>query len=173
MVLGEGYEYIDMAMNLKFTLGMFFLLVIMKIFATAWTLGTGGSGGVFAPSLVIGSMLGGGIFLLSSTMFPGIVGSPETYIAVGIATILGSAFKAPITAIIMVMEISNNYNIVLPVMIGAVCSTFMGWGILKGRSIYNIKLIQQGIREVETDFWVPRNTSSKSREKAIQKNLSL
>ena len=168
MVLGEGYEYIDMAMNLKFTVGMFFLIMVMKIFATGLTLGTGGSGGVFAPSLVIGSMLGGGFYLISNSMFPGIIGSPETYIAVGIATILGSAFKAPITAVIMVMEITNNYNIILPVMIGAVCSTFMGWAILKGRSIYNIKLIQQGVREVETDFWVPRTNSVQSSGKEIR-----
>jgi len=172
-VLGEGYEYIEMAMDLKFTMGMFFLIMIMKIFATGWTLGTGGSGGVFAPSLVIGSMLGGGIFLLSSSLFPGIVGSPETYIAVGIATILGSAFKAPMTAIMMVMEITNNYAIVLPVMIAAVCSTFMGWAILKGRSIYNIKLIQEGIREVETDFWVPRSHLVLSREKSVKGNTSV
>ena len=168
MVLGEGYEYIDMAMNLQFTAGMFFLIMVMKIFATGWTLGTGGSGGVFAPSLVIGSMLGGGAYLICNSIFPGIIGSPETYIAVGIATILGSAFKAPVTAIIMVMEITSNYDIILPVMIAAVCSTFMGWTFLKGRSIYNIKLIERGIRKVENDFWVPRYNSSQPVDKKIR-----
>lgn len=156
-VLGEGYEYIDMAMNLKFTMGIFFFLVFAKIVSTVLTLSSGGSGGVFAPSLVMGAMFGGGCFLLANQIFPGIVGSPETYIAVGIATILGSAFKAPITAIIMVIEISNNYNIVLPLMIAAVCATFMSWVFLKGCSIYNINLIQEGVRQVENDFWVPRS----------------
>lgn len=154
-VLGEGYQYIEMAMDLRFTIGLFFLIVFMKIFATSLTLSTGGSGGVFAPSLVIGTMFGGGAFLLANSLFPSIVGSPEVYIAVGIASILGSAFKAPMTAIIMVLEITNNYGIVLPVMFGAVFSTFVSWAILKGSSIYNINLIKEGIREVEIDFWVP------------------
>lgn len=158
-VLGEGYEYIDMAMDLRFSMGMFFVIAFMKIFATVLTLGFGGSGGVFAPSLVIGSMFGGGCFLVASTICPGIMGSPETYIAVGIAAILGSAFKAPMTAIIMVMEITNNYGIVLPVMVAAVCATFVSWAVLKGCSIYNINLIQEGVREVESDFWVPRTRS--------------
>lgn len=165
-VLGEGYEYIDMAMNLKFSAGLFFLILIFKIFATSMTLSTGGSGGVFAPSLVIGSMLGGGFFLLANSVFPSIMGSPKVYIAVGIAAILGSAFKAPMTAIIMVMEITNNYAIVLPVMFGAVFSTFISWAILKGRSIYNINLVKEGIREVETDFWVPGHKVHQAKQSA-------
>ena len=159
VVLGEGYEYIAMAMDLKFALGMFFLILFAKMFTTVLTLGSGGSGGVFAPSLVMGAMFGGGVYWLASAFFPGIVGSPEVYIAVGIATILGSAFKAPMTAIIMVLEISNNFNIVLPVMIAAVCATLISWIFLKGCSIYNFHLIQAGIREVESDFWVPRGRS--------------
>lgn len=168
-VLGEGYEYIDMAMNLEFTMVMFFAIVFVKIFATGLTLGSGGSGGVFAPSLVFGSMFGGGMYLLSSSLFPNIVGSHEAYIAVGIATILGSVFKSPITAIIMVIEISNNYAIVLPLMIAAVCATFISWLILKGASIYNINLIQEGVRQAEGDFWVPR-TNTPFRKKVLQSN---
>jgi CIC family chloride channel protein len=168
VVLGEGYEYINMAMDLRFTMGVFFLIVLLKIFATVVTLSFGGSGGVFAPSLVIGSMFGGGVFWLASSFLPDIVGSPETYIAVGVATILGSAFKSPITAIIMVMEITNNYAIVLPVMIASVCATFVGWALLRGCSIYNIGLIQEGIREVETDFWVPRTRSAFNYQKLSQ-----
>ncbi len=154
-VLGEGYEYIDMAMDLRFTGGLFFIILLLKIFSTSLTLSTGGSGGVFAPSLVMGAMFGGGFFWLVNFLFPSIVGSHEVYIAVGIAAILGSAFKAPMTAIVMVMEITNNYDIVLPVMLGAVFSTFVSWAILKGSSIYNINLVREGIREVEIDFWVP------------------
>ena len=105
--------------------------------------------------------------MAGSFFLPGIVGSPETYIAVGVATILGSAFKSPITAIIMVMEITNNYAIVLPVMIASVCATLLA-GPIERVFIYNIRLIQEGIREVETDFWVPR-----SRSPIIIKNVSI
>lgn len=164
VVLGEGYEYIEMAMDLKFGMGMFFLIVLVKIFSTSLTLGSGGSGGVFAPSLVMGSMFGGGVYLLVSSVFPNIVGSPETYIAVGIAAVLGSAFKAPMTAIVMVLEISRNFNIALPVMIAAVCATLIGWIFLRGCSIYNFHLIKEGIREVETDFWVPRGKTRLERK---------
>lgn len=154
-VLGEGYEYIHMAMNLKFTLGMLIFLVIMKIFATSLTLGSGGSGGVFAPSLVFGAMLGGVFYYLAQGLFPGIVGSHETYIAVGIAAVLASVFRAPITAIIMLVEITNNYHIILPLMVASSTATYVGSIFFKGCSIYDINLVQEGIRQVEPDLWLP------------------
>jgi len=161
-VLGEGYETIDMALNMRFTLGMFALMLIFKIFATSLTLGSGGSGGVFAPALVFGAMLGGFFSLIARFLFPAIVGSHETYIAVGIASILASVFRAPITAIIMVVEISNNYNIVLPLMVASVSATYVSSIFFKGCSIYDINLVQEGIREVEPDLWFPKSFQPKS-----------
>jgi len=159
-VLGEGYETIALTLKNNIPINMILLLSIAKIFATSITLGSGGSGGVFAPSLVLGALLGGGFSNFAASFFPNIIGSHETYIAAGIAAVLSSVFNAPITSIIMVIELSNNYNIALPLMVASVSASYICNLFFKGCSVYDLDLVKEGIREKEPEFFFTKSSVS-------------
>ena len=99
------------------------LLALGKILATSLTLGSGGSGGVFTPSLYIGAATGGAFGVLLSHLFPGLGLHPEAYALVGMGAMVGAATHAPITAILIVFEMTNDYAIVLPLMLATVIAT--------------------------------------------------
>lgn len=101
------------------------LLMLGKIVATSVTLGVGGSGGVFTPSLYIGATLGGAFGVMLDQLFPGLGLHPEMYALVGMGAVVGAATAAPITAILMVFEMTNDYAIVLPLMLATVISTLI------------------------------------------------
>jgi CIC family chloride channel protein len=116
----------------------------MKILATALTLGSGGSGGVFAPSLFIGAMAGTAFGQAVGMLFPGSTGPAGAYGLVGMAAVFSGAAWAPITAIIIVFEMTRDYNIILPLMLAVVVSTFLS-RTLSRDSIYTLKLHRRGI----------------------------
>lgn len=99
------------------------LLALGKIVATSLTLGSGGTGGVFTPSLYIGAATGGAFGVLLSTLFPALGLHPEAYALVGMGAMVGAATNAPITAILIVFEMTNDYAIVLPLMMATVIAT--------------------------------------------------
>lgn len=144
-VLGTGHEATEAAMLGH--LGALSLIVLSaaKILATSLTLGSGGSGGVFSPSLFIGAMLGGFTGRAFSVVLPGIVGSPGAYALVGMGALFAGATRAPITAIIIVFEMTNDYEIILPVMTAVVIATLVS-RLLSEETIYTLKLIRRGIR---------------------------
>jgi len=117
--LGVGYGLIQQALDQQLVVGLMLLLVFAKIIATSFTISSGGSGGVFAPSLVIGAMLGGVLGLTFHTLFPTIVMQPATFVVVGTAALLAGVAKTPIAAIIMVSELSGNYNLLPPLMLAS------------------------------------------------------
>jgi len=125
----------------------------LKVAATSITLGSGGSGGLFAPSLVLGSLLGGMFSHLAGVFFPNIIGSHETYIAAGIAAVLAGVFNAPLTAVIMVIELSNNYNIALPLMTASVSASYICCLKFKGCSVYDLDLAKEEIKRKENKFF--------------------
>jgi CIC family chloride channel protein len=144
-VYGSGFMFIEEALhgNIPFLLLAF--LIVFKPLATSFTLGSGNSGGVFAPSLFIGAMLGGAMGFLFNTIFPDITGPPEAYALVGMAAVFAAAARAPLTAILIVFEMSNDYEMILPLMVAAVtASHFAHW--LYPDSIYTQKLSRRGIR---------------------------
>ena len=125
IIFGKGYAFIGLCIgtapaerfaNFEPTIGILFVLVIAKIAATSLTLGSGGSGGVFAPSLFMGATTGYGFGLLVQRfeMFSGV--NPATYSLVGMASVVAATTHAPMAAIVMLFEITHNYLIVLPVM---------------------------------------------------------
>lgn len=134
-VLGSGYGWIQIAMNgdiVQMSVILMMALVLLKILATSFTIGSGGSGGVFAPSLFIGAMVGGAFGQILTFVFPEIVTQPGGYVLVGMGAMLAGAAKVPIAAIVMVSEMAGNYNLLAPLM---VASTFSY--LLSGRwSIY-------------------------------------
>ena len=143
-VFGVGYGAINEALFNRLP-GMFlFFLVFLKIAATSITLGTGGSGGIFAPSLFIGAMAGGFFGWIANLFFPALTASPAAYALVGMGAVVAGTTHAPITAIIIIFEMSGNYKIILPMMITCILSTILASSLKKG-SIYTIKLLRRNV----------------------------
>ncbi|MEA1927039.1 MAG: chloride channel protein [Candidatus Auribacterota bacterium] len=126
------------------------LLAVYKILATSFTLGSGGSGGIFAPSLFTGAMAGGLYGIILHSIFPGHTASPAVYALVGMGACFAGAAHAPITAIFILFEMSDSYEIILPIMASVVVSTLVAHWI-KPESIYTAKLIQKGIELTKKD----------------------
>ena len=145
-IMGVGYEGIDLVLAGKLTLTLLIILGFLKILATSFTIGSGGSGGIFAPSLYIGSMFGGAMGILFHSMFPSIVTQPATYALAGMAALFAGAAQAPINVIIMIPEMSGTFTLIPPIMASSTMSFFIAWLLLKGSSIYTIKLERRGIR---------------------------
>jgi CIC family chloride channel protein len=118
-------------------------LVILKMLATSITLGAGGSGGVFAPALFIGAMTGGAFGSVMGGLFPTLTASPGAYALVGAAAVFGAAAHAPMTAIVILFEMTDNYRIILPLMLAVVLAQLIA-SRLHPDSIYSIKLRRLG-----------------------------
>lgn len=143
-IFGVGYEAMEQALGGDMIVTTLILLVVIKIVATSITIGSGGSGGVFAPSLFIGSMLGGAFGIMVHGMFPSITAASGAYALVGMAAVFAGASHAPITAILIVFEMTNDYRIILPLMTAVVTSTLIAQ-MLSRETIYTLKLRRQGI----------------------------
>ncbi|MCF8262825.1 MAG: chloride channel protein [Melioribacteraceae bacterium] len=143
-VLGIGYESIGNALHGDLIWYVALILIFVKIIATSLTLGSGGSGGIFAPSLFMGAMLGVFFGSFAHQYFPEITASPGAYALVAMGGLVAGTTRAPITAIIIVFELTNDYNIILPLMIVCIMSTLIS-SKLSRESIYTLKLILRGI----------------------------
>ncbi len=143
-VLGVGYETINQALSGNLVLWLLLVLIAVKIFAVAITIGSGGSGGVFAPSLFIGAMTGGAVGVLVNHLWPDSVASSGAYALVGMAAVVAAATRAPITAILIVFELTSDYKIILPLMITCIIATLIASRLQTG-SIYTLKLLRRGL----------------------------
>ncbi len=146
-VFGSGFPTIEGALTNQFPLLLLGSLIFLKILATSFTLGSGNSGGVFAPALFIGAMLGGAFGSAIHALFPTITASSGAYALVGMSAVFSGAARAPITGILILFEMTNDYRIILPLMITTVISTMVAEYFQKD-SIYTLKLVRQGIRLV-------------------------
>ena len=115
--MGAGYEYIDEAMHGQFTWQMLALLAGLKIIATLLSFVSGTPGGMFAPTLFIGAMLGAAIGGAQHALLPHLSGSPGTYALVGMGVLFAGFLRAPMTSVFMVLEVSGNYSIIVPVIV--------------------------------------------------------
>jgi CIC family chloride channel protein len=114
-VLGSGYGYLQGALDDEYSLKFLLAMGVLKIFATSLTLGSGGAGGAFAPSLVIGGMLGGAFGVVGQQL--GIVEHPGPMVLVGMAGFFAGVSKAPVAALIMVSEMTFGYGLLVPLML--------------------------------------------------------
>jgi CIC family chloride channel protein len=144
-VFGVGYDTIDLALVSGLALSVAFVLLFVKVLATNITLGSGGSGGVFAPSLFMGAMLGEAFGHAVNYLFPGFTAPPGTYALVGMAAFFGGAAHAPATAILILFEMTGDYRVILPLMLATVMSV-MTIRMITPESIYTMKLSRRGIR---------------------------
>jgi chloride channel protein, CIC family len=116
-VMGAGYEFIDQAMHDQYGWHTLAALCVLKIATTTASFVTGTPGGLFAPTLFIGAMLGGAVAGVERLLVPGIAGPTGAYALVGMGTLFAGILRAPMTSVFMIVEVSGNYSIVLPLMI--------------------------------------------------------
>jgi CIC family chloride channel protein len=143
--MGVGYAFMDAALIGSVPLALLLTFGIIKAVSTSFTLGSGGSGGVFAPTLYIGTALGGAFGLVCSIIFPSLIPQPMAFGIVGMAALFAGTGRAPITCIVMVMEMTNDYSMILPLMI-AVSTSFLVASSIEEESIYSLKLARRGVR---------------------------
>jgi CIC family chloride channel protein len=117
--LGMGYGYVQALIDGKLTLTIILLTIIGKIVATSFTISSGGSGGVFGPSIVIGSFIGGAIGYIFHQIMPNIVVQPESYILVGMSAFIAGACKTPIAGILMTAEMTGGYHLLPALMLSS------------------------------------------------------
>lgn len=164
-VMGVGFNTIRQVLNpdnyqawLEGGVGLLLLalalVALLKILATAFTLGSGGSGGIFAPTLVIGAVAGAFYGFLLQSIFPGLVSSPVVYALVGMGACFAGAAHAPITAIFILFEMTDSYEVILPIMAAVVVSSLVAFW-LKPDSNFAEGLKRKGIeprRPKKTDI---------------------
>jgi len=146
VVLAEGYHYIQTMISGTFSMGFFLILVaiLAKIFATAMTLGWGGSGGIFAPCLVIGSLVGVGFHKALFTLFPTLgCASEGAYALLGMTGLVSGVMQAPLTGIFLIVEITGGYETILPLIVVSSISSTMSHYI-EPASFYFKELIERG-----------------------------
>ena len=143
--LAHVNETINAALWGRMATASLLLLVLAKAVATAFTLGSGGSGGVFAPSLFMGACLGSFWGSVVNDLFPQWTASPGSYALVGMGAMVSATTHAPITAILIIFELTNDYRIIPPLMLACVIGVLLS-GLLHRESIYTAKLARRGVR---------------------------
>ena len=143
-VMGDGYHYIKEVLAGEGVLWMMIFLVFLKIFATSVTLGAGGSGGVFAPALFIGAVIGGAYGSIAHHLFPEVTASSGAYAAVGLGAFLAASTHAPLTAIFLLFEMTGNHLIIIPIMLTSIIGTVVA-ARLNEDSIDTVELTREGI----------------------------
>ncbi len=143
-IFGVGYEAINEALGNGLGWQLLMILAVVKILAVSLTIGSGGSGGIFAPSLFIGATLGGAVGSVVHSLWPGASAGPGAYALVGMGAVVAAGTHAPITAIVMIFELTGDYKIILPLMISCIVATLLATQIQRG-SIYTMKLLRRGV----------------------------
>ena len=141
---GVGYAPLEQAISGNYSLQLLLVLLVGKAFATSLTIGIGGSGGVFAPSLFLGGMLGTAFGMIASAVLPGQVADPGAYGLVGMGAVFAAASHAPITAVLILFELTGDYQIILPMMTAIAVAAGVS-SLLSRDTIYTLKLRRRGI----------------------------
>ncbi len=125
-VMGAGYEYMDQAMHGQFLWQTLVALALLKVLATSLSLSSGAPGGIFAPTLFVGAMVGAAVGTVQHRFFPGFTGPLGSYALVGMGTLFAGFLRAPMTSVFMVLEVSGNYSIILPVLVSNTIAYLIG-----------------------------------------------
>ena len=141
---GVGYPVMERAIGGGYPLAILVALLAGKIVATSLTIGMGGSGGVFAPSLFIGAMLGTGYGEILHAVAPSIAGPAGAYGLIGMGAVFAAAARAPITAAIIIFELTGEYRIILPLLFAIGVATWIA-NLITPDTIYTLKLLRRGV----------------------------
>ncbi len=144
-LFGVGYSFITSVLTQEnIPLIILLALIFAKIIATSFTLGSGGSGGIFAPSLFLGTAVGAAFGIIVNNIFPSITAPPAAYALVGMAAVVAGTTGAAITAIVMAYELTRSYEIILPLMLCVITSRFIVAFLYK-KTMYSEPLMRRGI----------------------------
>ena len=141
---GVGYPVLGTAVGGGYGVAFLLVLLVGKLVATSLTIGIGGSGGVFAPGLFVGAMLGAAFGQVVAILAPDAGGSPGAYALVGMGAVFAGAARAPITAVVILFELTGEYTIILPLMLAVVLATAVSAEV-SGDTVYTRKLLRRGI----------------------------
>jgi len=144
-ITGGGYATLEQALNGLLSLKVMLLLCAMKIVATAFSYSSGGAGGIFAPSLFIGAMLGGSIGTMAHEFLPGSTDPVGAFALVGMGAAFAGVIRAPMTSVLIVVEMTGSYDLILPLMIANLTSYVLARRC-SPLPIYEALLDQDGIR---------------------------
>jgi CIC family chloride channel protein len=141
---GVGYPVLERALGGTYGVGLLVFLLVGKVLATSVTIAIGGSGGVFAPSLFMGAMLGTAYGRIAHAALPGIIGPAGAYGLVGMGAVFAAAARAPITAAIIIFELTDEYRIILPLLFAISLAAGVA-NLFTEDTIYTLKLRRRGI----------------------------
>jgi chloride channel protein, CIC family len=143
-VLGVGYGYVGDALNGRMALNLMFLLVILKLLTVTTSYASGNAGGIFGPALFIGAMLGGTVGTLAHQWLPAYTATPGAYALVGMGAVFAGIVRAPMTSVLMIFEMTQDYEVIVPLMISNLLSFFIS-SRLQRQPIYEALAVQDGI----------------------------
>ena len=143
-VLGVGYGYVGDALNGRMAFQLMALLVVFKLLAVTTSYASGNAGGIFGPSLFIGAMLGGSIGSVAHHFLPMYTAAPGAYALVGMGTLFAGIVRAPMTSVLMIFETTQDYAVIVPLMISNMVSFFIS-SRMQRQPIYEALAIQDGI----------------------------
>jgi chloride channel protein, CIC family len=146
---GVGYPVLEAGIAGRYAVGFLLLLLVGKMLATSLTIGIGGSGGVFAPSLFVGGMAGTAFGIAAQAAFPGLDLSPGAFGLVGMAAVFAAAAHAPIAAVLIVFELTGQYAVILPLMAAVALATGVSH-LISRDNVYTLKLLRRGI-DIDAD----------------------
>ena len=177
-LLGSGLGGIDKALAGEFAFRFLLFLIVAKMLATALTLGSGGSGGIFSPSLFIGALLGSAYGEIVNQLFPDSTAPAGAYAVVGMAAVFAAAAQAPMSSIFIVFEMTNDFGLIMPLMAACAAAT-VAYTAIKKDSIYEVKLRRKDALGFQTSgedqlmSQVPLVGAAEAKYAATQKTASL
>ncbi|NIR49619.1 chloride channel protein [candidate division KSB1 bacterium] len=130
-ILGSGYGWIQLAIDGKLAIKLMLAAAFIKVLATSFTISSGGSGGIFAPSLFMGAMLGGAFGGIAQSFFPNVITEPTTFVLVGMAAFFAGTANVPVSLTIMITEMTGSYGLLVPLIFTATIAYFVArkWSI--------------------------------------------
>ena len=143
-LMGVGYEYVGDALNGKMVFHLMVLLLVLKLFAVTTSYASGNAGGIFGPALFIGAMVGGAVGTIAHHLFPAFTATPGAYALVGMGAVFAGIVRAPMTSVVMIFEMTQDYAVIVPLMIANLVSLFIA-SRLQYEPIYEALAIQDGI----------------------------
>ncbi|HME31434.1 MAG TPA: chloride channel protein [Terriglobales bacterium] len=143
-VLGVGYGYVGDVLNGRMALNLMVLLVVLKLLAVTASYASGNAGGIFGPALFIGAMLGGTVGTVAHRLLPAYTATAGAYALVGMGAVFAGIVRAPMTSVLMIFEMTQDYAVIVPLMIANLVSLFIS-SRLQRQPIYDALAVQDGI----------------------------
>ncbi|HEX9198794.1 MAG TPA: chloride channel protein [Acidobacteriaceae bacterium] len=143
-VLGVGYGFVGDALNGDMALRLMLMLLVLKLFAVTTSYASGNAGGIFGPSLFLGAMLGGAVGTAAHHLFPASTALPGAYALVGMGAVFAGVVRAPMTSVLIIFEMTQDYAVIVPLMIANLVSLFVA-SLLQHEPIYEALAVQDGI----------------------------